>query len=132
MTIAYTEINPKTKLYNNESEKVIPILDDDSIDLVATSPPYNVDLGNNKFNENPYDMYNDNKDHWKYIEWLRDEIFGPIYSKLKSGGRVAINIGDGKNGRVPTHVDIIHFMTRELTYLPMATLIWRKSQISNR
>ena len=132
MTTTYTEINSKTKLYHGESEKVIPTLEDNSIDLVVTSPPYNVDLGNNKFNENPYDMYNDNKDHWDYIKWLRDDIFGPLFLKLKSGGRVAINIGDGKNGRVPTHADIIYFMTRELKYLPMATLIWRKSQISNR
>lgn len=132
MTADYIQINSKTKLCHGESEKVIPTLDDNSIDLVITSPPYNVNLGDNKFNKNPYDMYNDNKDHWTYIKWLRDDIFGPIYSKLKSGGRVAINIGDGKNGRVPTHVDIIHFMTRELKYLPMATLIWRKSQVSNR
>jgi len=132
MTITCTDLNPKTRLYHGESEKVIPTLDNNSIDLVVTSPPYNVDLGNNKFNENPYDLYNDNKSHWDYIKWLRDEIFKPIFPKLKSGGRVAINIGDGKNGRVPTHVDITHFMTRELNYLPMATLIWRKSQISNR
>jgi len=132
MTTMCINVNSKTKLYHSECEKIIPILDDNSIDLVVTSPPYNVDLGNNKFNDNPYNLYNDNKDHWEYIHWLRDGIFAPIYSKLKSGGRVAINIGDGKNGRLPTHVDIIHFMTRELNYLPMATLIWRKSQISNR
>jgi len=132
MTTDCMDINPKTKLYLGESEKVIPTLKNNSIDLVVTSPPYNVDLGNNKFNDNPYNLYNDNKDHWDYINWMRDDIFNPIYDKLKSGGRVAINIGDGKNGRVPTHVDIIHFMTRELKYLPMATIIWRKSQISNR
>jgi len=132
MTTTSTKINDKTKLYHGESESVIPTLENDSIDLVVTSPPYNVALGDNKFNKNPYDMYNDNKDHWDYIKWLKDNIFGAIYPKLKSGGRVAINIGDGKNGRVPTHVDIIHFMTRELKYLPIATLIWRKSQISNR
>jgi site-specific DNA-methyltransferase (adenine-specific) len=132
MTTTYTEINKNLKIYHGKSEQVIPTLEDNSIDLVITSPPYNVDLGNNKFNENPYDMYNDNKDHWDYIEWMRDGIFGPLYDKVKSGGRVAINIGDGKNGRVPTHVDIIHFMTRELKYLPMANIIWRKSQIGNR
>ena len=128
----YTEINSKTKLYNGKSENVIPILKDNSIDLVVTSPPYNVDLGNNKLNENPYDMYNDNLDHWKYIEWLKTDIFKAIYPKLKDGGRISINIGDGKNGRIPTHSDIIHFMTRELKYIPMANIIWRKNQIGNR
>ncbi|MHA1468959.1 MAG: DNA-methyltransferase [Candidatus Asgardarchaeia archaeon] len=125
------QITDNISLYNGEAEKVIPILEDDSIDLTITSPPYNVKLGDNKFNKNPYDLYNDNKDHKKYIKWLKD-IFSRLYPKLKSGGRVCINIGDGKNGAIPTHVDIIHFMTRELKYIPMANIIWNKSQIGNR
>ena len=119
------------KIIHGECEKVIPTLKNNSIDLVVTSPPYNVDLGNNKYNDKPYDAYKDNKDHFKYIAWLKG-IFKDIHQKLKSGGRVVINIGDGKNGRVPTHVDIIHFMTRELTYLPMANIVWNKNQIGNR
>jgi len=126
------EINKKTKLYNEESEKIIPLLDDNSIDLLITSPPYNVDLGNNKYYTNSYDLYNDNKDHKQYIKWLRDDIFKPITSKLKSGGRVCINIGDGKNGTVPTHSDIIQFMTKDLRYILMANIIWNKSQHGNR
>jgi len=125
------KLTDNAKLYNGKSEDVIPELDDNSIDIVITSPPYNVDLGNNKFNENPYDLYNDNKDHEEYIAWLKD-LFEKLYPKLKSGGRVCINIGDGQNGRVPTHVDIIHFMTKQLHYLPMANIIWNKSQIGNR
>ena len=131
MTINYIKINDKSKLYNNECEKVIPTLEDSSIDLVITSPPYNVDLGDNKFNKSPYDMYNDNKDHDEYINWLKD-IFRSLYPKLKKGARICINIGDGKNGRCPTHSDIIHFMTRELNYLPMANIIWRKNTTGNR
>lgn len=125
------QINNNSILYNGKSENVIPILDDNSIDLVITSPPYNVDLGNNKFNENSYDVYNDNKDHKEFIEWLRD-IFFKLYPKIKSGGRVVVNIGDPKNGRIPTHADITHFMTNDLKYLPMATIIWDKKQVGNR
>lgn len=133
MTTNSIQINKNILLYNGKSEDVIPTLEDNSIDLVITSPPYNVDLGNNKFNnDNPYDLYHDNKDHWKYIEWLRDDIFKPIYSKLKTGGRVAINIGEGKNGRVPTHIDITHFMIQELKYLPITIILWRKNQVTNR
>ena len=128
----HIEINEKTTLYNGKSEEVIPTLDDNSIDLVITSPPYNVDLGNNKHNKNPYDLYNDNLEHSKYIKWLRDDIFGPIIPKLKSGARVCINIGDPKNGRVPTHSDIIQFMTQELGLLPMTSIIWRKHQVGSR
>ncbi len=131
MTTNYIKINENSILYNDKCENSILKLDDDSIDLIVTSPPYNVDLGDNKFNKTPYDMYNDNMDHFKYIAWLK-HLFSIMRMKLKSGGRVAINIGDGKNGRVPTHVDIIHFMTRELNYLPMANIIWQKNTIGNR
>lgn len=48
------------------------------------------------------------------------------------GGRVCVNIGDGKNGMVPTHSDIIQFMTKDLGYLIKTTIIWHKSQIGNR
>ena len=83
------------KIYNEDCLEGMKLLDDCSVDLVVTSPPYNVDLGNNKYNKNPYNLYNDNREHHDYIEWLR-EIFTLTYEKLKSGGRVCINIGDGK------------------------------------
>lgn len=106
-------------------------LKDNSIDLCITSPPYNVDLGKNKYNDNPYDLYNDNKDHHEYITWM-ESIFKELYNKLKSGGRVCINIGDGKNGSVPTSSDITYFMTHNLNYIPMTHIVWEKSQVGNR
>lgn len=119
------------KLYNDKCENVIPSIENESIDMVVTSPPYNVDLGNNKYNKNPYDLYNDNKEHLEYILWLKN-IFKSIYPKLKKGGRIAINIGDGKNGMVPSHSDIIQFMLNDLNYIFMTNIIWNKKQISNR
>lgn len=118
-------------LYNGKCEEVIPTLEDNSIDLIITSPPYNVDLGNNKFNKNPYDLYNDNKEYDEYISWLKS-IFQKVYAKMKRGGRIAINVGDPHNGRIISHVDISYFMVRDISYLPMANIIWEKSQISNR
>jgi DNA modification methylase len=114
-----------------DCEQLTQELDDNSVDLLITSPPYNVDLGHNKKHKSPYDLYQDNKEHKDYIEWLT-RIFSNVKSKMVSGGRVCINIGDGKNGSVPTHSDIIQFMTKELGYVMMTTLIWNKSQIGNR
>ena len=125
------KINSDSQLYNAKAEDAIPHIEDNTIDLVVTSPPYNVNLGDNKLNKNPYDLYNDNKDHQEYVLWLKS-IFEDILPKLKSGGRVCINIGDGKNGGVPTHSDIIQFMTHGLKFIPMTTIIWNKSQIGNR
>ena len=118
-------------IYLIDCIKGIELLVDNSIDLCVTSPPYNVNLGNNKYNKNPYNLYNDNKEHKQYIEWLKT-IFFKLYFKLKDGGRVCINIGDGKNGAIPTSSDITHFMTRELNYIPMTHIIWEKSQVGNR
>ena len=51
---------------------------------------------------------------------------------MVSCGRVCINIGDKANGSVPTHSDIIQFMSYDLNYVPMTTIIWNKNQIGNR
>ena len=105
-------------------------IEDNSVNLVITSPPYNVDLGNNKFNKFSYNEYKDNKEHKEYIDWLKS-IFEKIYTKLKNDGRVCINIGDGRNGSIPTHSDIIQFM-KEIGYNPYSTIIWNKNTVSNR
>lgn len=117
-------------LLNGDCLEVLKTLSKESVDCVITSPPYNVDLGNNKFNKNSYDLYNDNIEHKQYISWLR-EVFSEIYSVLVKGGRVCINIGDGKNGAVPTSSDIIKMMI-ELNYIPITHIIWNKNQTSAR
>jgi site-specific DNA-methyltransferase (adenine-specific) len=114
---------------------------------MITSPPYNVDLGNNEYKDGkcrkcresrdkckcrqPYDVYKDNKDHNEFIEGLKYSL-GVLKPKMVKGGRVCINIGDGKNGLVPTHSDITQFMVKELDYLIKTTIIWNKNQIGNR
>ena len=116
--------------YNEDNIQTLNRMDDDFLDLTITSPPYNVDLGNNKLNKNPYNLYNDNLEHKKYISWL-ESVFSLVYKKTKHGGRCIINIGDGKNGSVPTHSDIIQFMVN-IGWIPMTTIIWEKNQIGNR
>ncbi|NBO22382.1 site-specific DNA-methyltransferase [bacterium] len=64
------------------------------------------------------------------MEWMRT-IFDKVYQKTKSGGRCIINIGDGKNGEVPTHVDITNFML-DIGWSYYTTIIWHKSQIGSR
>jgi site-specific DNA-methyltransferase (adenine-specific) len=119
------------KLFNGDCVEVLDTLDKESVNLVITSPPYNVDLGNNKYNNSGYNLYNDNREHKEYIEWLKT-IFAKVKTVLKSGGRVCINIGDGKNGTVPTSSDIIQFMCNDLNYIPTAHIIWNKNNIAAR
>jgi len=118
------------KIYNEDCLEGLKKIEGNSIDLVITSPPYNVDLGNNKYHKSPYDLYNDNKDHQDYIKWLK-EVFSELFKKQCIGGRCCINIGDGRNGAVPTSSDIIQFM-KEIGYIPITHIIWDKSQVGNR
>jgi len=105
-------------------------LDNNSIDLVVTSPPYNVNLGNNKYNKDGYSSYDDNIPYDEYLLWLT-KVFFLLKQKMKSDGRIVINIGDRKNGEFPTHSHIIQFMI-DLGYKPFSTIIWNKNTTSNR
>lgn len=110
-------------LYQGDCLGLLPDLCNESIDLCLTSVPYNVSLN--------YDSHVDSKEHGEYLAWL-EKVFGQVFRCLKHGGRAVINVGDGKNGQIPTHVDICKFMTRKLGYLYMTTIIWDKENMSSR
>lgn len=118
------------RIYNEDCLVTLAGMPSNFLDLTITSPPYNVNLGKNRFNKKGYDVHEDNLSHEEYMGWL-DGIFAQIYHKTKSGGRCAINVGDGKNGRISTHSDIIQRM-KTIGWLPFTTIIWNKMHTSNR
>lgn len=118
------------KVIHGKALESLLLLENDSVDLTVTSPPYNVNLGHNKYKHQGYDTYADNLPHCIYIDWLRD-IFTLLYTKTKPGGRCVINIGDGSNGRIATHAHLINVM-QQIGWNSFATIIWDKSQVGNR
>ena len=118
------------QIYNNDCRDVIPVLSNDSIDLVITSPPYNVKLGDNKYNKIAYDEYDDSLPYDEYLS-LIETTFQELYSKVKIGGRVAINVADTKNGRIPLESDVTQLMVKN-KWLPYSHIIWQKNNIGNR
>ncbi len=71
-------------LYNGECRtQMSKYVENDSIDLVVTSPPYNVGI--------EYDSYDDSLSYSDYFN-LMTFIFQFVYDKLKDDGRIAINI----------------------------------------
>jgi len=118
------------QIINDKCENILPLIPDGSIDIIITSPPYNVDLGNNKFNKNTYDMHDDNLPYGDYLNWM-EIIFKECYRVLKVGGRICVNIGDGQNGKIATHADFISKL-KNVKFLPMANIIWNKNTTSNR
>ena len=70
-------------LYCGDCNEILPLLEKESIDLVVTSPPYNVAIN--------YDNYNDNILEEEYFKFTKGWIDG-LKDIVKVGGRLGINI----------------------------------------
>ncbi|MGA2934496.1 MAG: site-specific DNA-methyltransferase [Methanomicrobiales archaeon] len=98
-------------------------LDDDSIHLIVTSPPYNVGID--------YDLHEDNQPYEEYIDWLSD-VFLMLKDKLVDGGRVCINIAPtGIKNFKPIHHDLITNL-RKGGYHFLTEILWYKQNIKKR
>ena len=71
------------KIINGDCVKVMASLPESCVDLIVTSPPYNVGID--------YDIHNDRlsmEDYWQFTkDWLSES-----YRILKDDGRIAVNI----------------------------------------
>jgi site-specific DNA-methyltransferase (adenine-specific) len=70
------------KIYNEDCLKTLKSMEDNSVDLILTSPPYNIGID--------YDSYDDKKDWKEYYKWC-GEWLEQCYRVLKSDGRIAID-----------------------------------------
>ena len=70
-------------IIEGDSLDVLKKMDDESIDIVVTSPPYNA--------AHDYDNYNDNKDKKEYLSNMKS-IFSQIHRVLKKDGRICLNV----------------------------------------
>ncbi|NHJ85317.1 MAG: site-specific DNA-methyltransferase [Asgard group archaeon] len=61
------------------------VLPAESIDVIVTSPPYNIGVN--------YNSYNDNRPFNEYLNWIAEVVKG-CYRVLKSDGSFFFNIGD--------------------------------------
>jgi site-specific DNA-methyltransferase (adenine-specific) len=86
----------RNKIHNGDSRKLMSQMDEKSVDLIVTSPPYGVGID--------YDSWDDDKhiaEYWQFTrEWLRE-----AYRVLKDDGRIALNIPyeinrQAKGGRI--------------------------------
>lgn len=111
-------------IYHADCRDILPQIPDKSIDLVATSPPYNVGK--------EYERVLDWIDYYSFIkEWLVATM-----ELLKNGGVLAVNLPKEvkhtneqikKYGRrvekIGERVDLI---CEDLGYLPRESIIWAK------
>jgi len=99
-------------------------VDEDSIDLIVTFPPYNVDIRYNSFDDKiPYNVYLE----FTY-KWMEK-----AYKLLKDDGRFCLNIPLDKNkgGQQSVYADIIT-IAKKIGFKYHSTILWNEQNISRR
>jgi site-specific DNA-methyltransferase (adenine-specific) len=115
--------NDSLAIYNDDILAVNSI-DDKSIDLIVTSPPYNVDI--------QYNSHNDTMSYDDYLsftkKWLKR-----CYDFLKDDGRFCLNIPLDKNkgGQQSVCADITS-IAKQVGFKYHSTIIWNEQNISRR
>lgn len=123
------------KLYNQSSEK-LEFIEDSSIDLTVTSPPYPmIEMWDGIFSNIDASIKNDliNAPNLAFekMHKILDRTWSELYRITKVGGFVCINIGDatrtmkGQFQIFMNHSMIIHKMN-SLGFTSLPGIIWRK------
>ena len=99
-----------------DSEKILKMLPDNSIDLIFTSPPYNFGLN--------YDSHKDGIDWNEYFNKLF-RIFKECIRVVKYGGRIAVNVQPLFSDYIPIHHIISNFFM-ENKMIWRGEIIWEK------
>ncbi len=99
-------------------------LEKSSIDLIVTSPPYNVGI--------EYETHNDEISYKRYLEWT-GEWLSKALSILKTDGRICLNIPLDKNkgGMESVYADIT-VLAKKIGFKYQSTVVWNEQNISRR
>jgi modification methylase len=82
------------KLYKGECLEVLKQIESESVDMIFTSPPYNIGLKDRKdTNIATYDSWDDDLDYQEYCKW-QVEILNECYRIVKKGGALFYNHKD--------------------------------------
>ncbi len=102
------------------------VLEDDSVALVVTSPPY--------FSGKEYELAMGEGgipgSYHEYLDMLR-KVFEECYRKLEPGGRIAVNVANlGRRPYRSLSADVTDIL-QDLKYLLRGEIIWVKSETSS-
>ncbi len=111
------------QIYNTDILK-IDSLQEETIDLIVTSPPYNVDI--------QYGSHDDKMTYEDYLNFTKEWLI-KCYKLLKSYGRVCLNIPLDKNkgGQQSVCADITT-IAKQVGWKYHSTIVWNEQNISRR
>lgn len=116
----------KNKIYNEDCFTTISNrIDTKSIDIVLTSPPYNMTKRKGGVSDTGrYDVYTDWKTEEDYIQWTND-LFGGLDAVLKDDGVVLYNFSYSiENPSLP--YKLVASIEKETNFRMVDTIIWKK------
>jgi len=103
-------------------------LEDDSVDMVFTSPPYNIDKGGGKDRERDAVEYDDSMDHSDFVEFLTT-VGAELNRVVKDDGHIFVNFGKVYKD----HSISPNLWVRDTINRPMASMIvWEKGGTSSK
>jgi len=110
-------------IYKDDFLKITAI-PESSIDLIVTSPPYNIDIH--------YNTHRDNLSYEDYLEFTKKWI-AKCYKLAKDDGRFCLNIPLDKNkgGQQSVGADITK-IAKDIGWKYHSTIIWNEGNISRR
>ncbi len=112
------------KIICGDCLEVMKDIPDKSIDLVLTSPPYNLGID--------YDNYIDNKELKQYLEWQK-EILKECIRVLKDGGRLAWQVPSITQEKMYYPLNAwVSMNCIDIGFEQRAEIIWLKEQIPSR
>jgi site-specific DNA-methyltransferase (adenine-specific) len=112
------------EIYQNDFLKVDLSKYKESVDLVITSPPYNLSI--------EYGTFNDALHYEEYLKftelWLKK-----VFLLLREDGRICLNIplDKNKNGQRPVYADIVK-IAQSIGFKYKTTIVWNEQNISRR
>jgi len=108
----------------NEDILKTEAIENNSIDLIVTSPPYNVDI--------KYETYDDKIPYDKYLEFSQKWLT-KCYNLARDDGRLCLNIPLDKNkgGQQSVCADLTT-IAKNIGWKYHATIIWNEQNISRR
>jgi len=116
----------KNIIYNESNELTMKKMQSNCIDLIITSPPYNIIRSEAK--DRGYDLYKDGMTNNEYIKWTL-RIFKDFDRILKKDNVVLYNMSYGTEN--PTLMSlVIADIIRESNFTLADILIWKKKNAS--
>lgn len=102
----------------------ITAIPNDSVDLIVTSPPYNLDID--------YNSYSDNLSYKQYLA-LTKKWFHKCYELAKNEGRFCLNVALNYNKGGPQSVGAdLTQIAKEVGWKYHTTIIWNKGNLTPR